>query len=190
MYEFLSGRLAVRKPSYAVIDVGGIGYHVEIPLSTYEKLPREGVVRLFTYLRVTEDDHRLYGFATERERDTFLKLMGVQQLGPAKAIALLSSVALGELTRAIEEGDAAALKHVKGIGEKLANRLILELRGKLPEEAGKDGGDPSIFKDAVGALVSLGYERRQAEEAVRKELKASPAGVTLEDVIKRSLAHV
>jgi len=191
VYEYLSGTLAVRKPSYAVVDVGGVGYRLEIPLSTYEKLPREGSVRIFTYLRVSEDAHRLYGFATEREREIFLRLVdGVQQLGPAKALTILSSAGPEELVRAIEEGDVAFLRGIKGIGEKIANRLVVELRGKLPEAAGKGGGDTSLTRDAAGALVSLGYDRRQAEEAVRRAQKELGSDVPVEEIIKRSLQHV
>jgi Holliday junction DNA helicase RuvA len=191
VYDFLSGRIAARKPEYAVLDVNGVGYRVEIPLSTYEKLPREGVVKLFTFLKVSDDDLRLYGFATEREREIFLKLVdGVQQLGPAKALSILSSVSPEALSRAIEEEDVAFLKNIKGIGEKIAHRLIVELKGKLPSGAGKDGADPSTSKDAVGALVALGYDRRQAEEAVRRALKDVKGEASVEDVIKRSLTHV
>jgi Holliday junction DNA helicase RuvA len=191
VYDFLSGRIATRKPEYAVLDVNGVGYRVEIPLSTYEKLPREGVVKLFTFLRVSDDDLRLYGFATEREREIFLKLVeSVQQLGPAKAIAILSSVSPEALARAIEEEDVAFLRNIKGIGEKIAHRLIVELKGKLPSAAGKDAGDSSTSKDAVGALVTLGYDRRQAEEAVRKALKDLKGEAPVEEVIKRSLTHV
>ena len=191
MYDFLSGRVAARKPAYAVLDVGGVGYRVEIPLSTYEKMPREGTVRLFTYLKVSDDDLRLYGFYTEHEREIFLRLVdSVQQLGPAKAIAILSSVSADQLARAIDDEDVAFLKNIKGIGEKIAHRLIVELKGKLPSSAGKEGGDSSTSKDAVGALVSLGYDRRQAEEAVRRALKDLKAEASVEDVIKRSLTHV
>ena len=191
MYDFLSGRIAVRKTDYAVLDVNGVGYRIEIPLSTFEKLPREGVVKLFTFLRVSDDDLRLYGFLTEREREIFLKLVdGVQALGPAKAISILSSVSPEALSRAIEEEDVAFLKSIKGIGEKIAHRLIIELKGKLPSSAGKDGGDPSTSKDAVGALVALGYDRRQAEEAVRRALKDVKGEASVEEVIKRSLTHV
>lgn len=191
MYDFLSGRIAVRKPEYAVVDVNGVGYRVEIPLSTYEKLPREGTVKLFTFLKVSDDDLRLYGFATEREREIFLKLVDtVQQLGPSKALAILSSVSPEALSRAIEEEDVAFLKAIKGIGEKIAHRLIVELKGKLPSAAGKGPEDSSTSKDAVGALVSLGYDRRQAEEAVRKALKDLKGEAPVEEVIKRSLTHV
>ncbi|HVR85723.1 MAG TPA: Holliday junction branch migration protein RuvA, partial [Planctomycetota bacterium] len=160
-------------------------------LSTYEKLPREGVIKLFTFLRVSDDDLRLYGFLTEREREIFLKLIdGVQQLGPAKAISILSSVSPEALSRAIESEDVAFLKNIRGIGEKIAHRLIVELKGKLPSAAGKDDGDSSTSKDAVGALVTLGYDRRQAEEAVRRALKDVKGGASVEEVIKRSLLHV
>jgi Holliday junction DNA helicase RuvA len=191
VYDFLNGRVASRKPNFAVIDVGGVGYRVEIPLSTYEKMPREGNVRLFTYLKVSDDDLRLYGFYTEHEREIFLRLVdSVQQLGPAKAITILSSVAPEQLARAIDEEDVAFLKNIKGIGEKIAHRLIVELKGKLPSAAGKEDGDSSTSKDAVGALVALGYDRRQAEEAVRRALKDLKGEASVEDVIKRSLTHV
>lgn len=191
MYEFLSGKLAVRRPGLAVVDVGGVGYRVEIPLSTYEKLPREGAVKLFTWLKVSDDDLRLYGFLTEREREVFLKLVeGVQQLGPAKAIAILSSVSPEQLLQAVEAGDVAFLKGVKGIGEKIANRLIVELKGKLPSAAGKDGAGTSTNEEAIRAMVSLGYERRPAEEAVRRAVGELGGQAAVEDVIRRSLTHV
>jgi len=191
MYEFLSGKLAVRRPGLAVVDVGGVGYRVEIPLSTYEKLTREGAVKLFTWLKVSDDDLRLYGFLTEREREVFLKLVeGVQQLGPAKAIAILSAVTPEQLLQAVEAGDVAFLRGVKGIGEKIANRLIVELKGKLPAAAGKDGAEPSMNEEAIRAMVSLGYERRPAEEAVRRAVRELGAKAAVEDVIRRSLSHV
>ncbi|MBI2899413.1 MAG: Holliday junction branch migration protein RuvA [Planctomycetes bacterium] len=192
MYEYLSGTLAARTPSHVCIDVNGVGYRVEIPLSTYEKLPRSGAVKLHTWLKVSDDALRLYGFATERERDFFVRLVeSVGQLGPAKALALLSSTGIDDLTRAIEEGDVATLRRVKGIGEKLASRLVVDLKGKLPADlAGKAAAGTSLSKDAVTALQGLGYDRSEAEEAVRKALRDLPAEPPLEDVIKRSLANV
>lgn len=191
MYDFLSGKIAVRKADHAVVDVNGVGYRVEIPLSTYEKLPREGTVKLYTYLRVTDDDLRLYGFFTEREREIFLKLVdSVQQLGPAKACTILSSVSPEALSRAIEAEDVAFLRNIKGIGEKIAHRLIVEMKGKLPSMAGKDGPGSSTSTEASGALIALGYDRRQAEEAVQRALKEFKSEPTVEDLIKRSLQHV
>lgn len=191
MFAYLRGRLVERHPTSCVIDVGGVGYQVDISLSTYEALPREGDVKLLTWLRVAEDEHRLYGFATERERELFLRLISVSQLGPSKAIQILSGLPPAELARVISEGDAAALKRVKGVGEKLANRLIVELRGKLPEEAeGKAAGGASISDDAVRALLALQVERPQAEEAVRRARKELGADADLAELIRRSLAHV
>ena len=114
----------------------------------------------------------------------------MQQLGPGKAITILSSVAPEQLARAIDEEDVAFLKNIKGIGEKIAHRLIVELKGKLPSTAGKEGGDPSTSKDAVGAMVSLGYDRRPAEEAVRRALKELKGEAPVEEVIKRALTYV
>lgn len=191
MYDFLSGRLAVRKPGYAVIDAGGVGYKVEITLSTFERLPRDGTVKLYTYLKVADDDLRLYGFLTEREREVFLKLVeGIQQLGPAKAIAILSTVSPEELMKAIDQGDVAFLRRIKGVGEKIANRLIVELKGKLPAEAGMGADGSSMNEEAVRAMMSLGYDRKPAEEAVRRSVKDLGPKATVEDVIRRSLQHV
>ena len=190
MYDYLKGKIVERKPDHVVIDVGGVGYRVDVSLSTYEKLPRSGEVKLLTYLRVSEDDHRLYGFATQAERELFLRLMAVPQLGPSKAVAILSRATPEELTRAIEEGDLTKLKSIKGIGAKIASRLILELRGKLPDEAGKGADASSSTRDACSALVRLGIDRRQAEEAVGKAVKELGSDAAIEELIRRSLKHV
>lgn len=191
MYDYLSGRLAAKSPTHAVVDVNGVGYKVDIPLSTYEKLPREGLVKLHVWLRVSDDDLRLFGFFTERERALFLRLVdGVQQLGPVKALQILSSTTIEQLTKAIESGDVATLRGIKGVGEKLANRLVVELRGKLPEAAGKDPEDSSMTRDAVAALLTLGYDRKQAEDAVRRTMKDLKGALPIEEIIKRSLGHV
>lgn len=192
MYDYLSGQLAVKRPGRVTVDVGGVGYIVEIPLSTFEKLPKSGAVKLFTWLKVTDDAMKLFGFATEREREIFVRLVeGVSQLGPTKALTILSSAPLDRLVRAIEDGDAKFFTQMKGIGEKLASRMILELKGKLPEDgAGIGSAATSTSKDAVNALLNLGYDRGQAEEAVRRALKNLPQDAAIEDVIKRSLTHV
>ncbi len=193
MYDFLRGRLASRKPTHLVIEAGGVGYHVDIPLSTYEAVPVSGEVTVYTYLKVAEDAMRLYGFATERERDLFRRLVeGVTGLGPARAVAILSNIGVSDLQRAIEEGDATSLKRVKGIGDKLANRLIVELKGRLPDElaAGKGSEAASLERDATSALVVLGYDPSQAGQAVRKARKELGAEARVEEVIRRSLAHV
>ncbi|HEU4339916.1 MAG TPA: Holliday junction branch migration protein RuvA [Planctomycetota bacterium] len=193
MYDHLRGRITVRKPTHIVLDVAGVGYHVDIPLSTYEALPTSGEVLVYTYLKVAEDAMRLYGFATERERDLFRRLVEVVSgLGPSKAIAILSNIGVQDLQKAIEEGDAGSLKRVKGIGDKLASRLIVELKGRLPDElaAGKGSEAASLERDAMSALVALGYDPSAAGQAVRKARKDLGGDARVEDVIRRSLAHV
>ena len=192
MYDYLSGTLAVRKPNYVVIDAGGVGYRVEIPLSSFQKLPKNGSAKIFTYLKVAENDMKLYGFATERERDVFLRLIdGVPQLGPSKAIAILSSLGVDELMQAVEDGDPGVFRKVKGVGPKIANRLVLELKGTLPESldgAGTGDGEPSITRDAAQALISLGFDRVEAETRVRKARKGFKGDVSLEELLKKCLA--
>ncbi len=190
MYDYIAGRLVVRKPTYCVVDANGVGYRLEIPLSTYEKLPRDGPVKVLAYLKVAEDDQKLFGFATEHERDLFLQLLQVSQLGPSKAVQILSGITVPELKRAIAEGDVNTLKRVRGIGDKLANRLVVELRGKLPDEiAGKESDGSSRTLDAVSALVALGWDRGAAETAVRRASKDLGAEAPVEDIIRRSLAN-
>ena len=193
MYDHLRGRIVARKPTHLVIEAGGVGYHVDIPLSTYEAMPASGEAVVYTYLKVAEDSMRLYGFATERDRDLFRRLVeGVTGLGPSKAIAILSNIGVGDLQKAIEEGDAATLKRVKGIGDKLASRLIVELKGRLPDEmaAGKGSEAASLERDATSALVALGYDASEAGQAVRKARRDLGTDARVEDVIRRSLAHV
>jgi len=191
MFDYISGKLVTRKPNYCVIDANGVGYRLEIPLSTYERLPASGPVKLLAYLKVAEDDQRLFGFGTEAERGLFLQLLGVSQLGPAKAIQILSGIAPAELSRSIAARDLNALKRIKGIGDKLAGRIIVELQGKLPEDyEGKGAELPSKTRDAVEALVALGYERAVADAAVRRAQKGADAAAGVEDLIRRSLAHV
>jgi Holliday junction DNA helicase RuvA len=193
MYDHLRGRLAARKPTHVVLDVAGVGYRVDIPLSTYEAIPTSGEVMVYTYLKVAEDAMRLYGFATERERELFRRLVeGVTGLGPSRAIAILSNIGVSDLQKAIEEGDAGALKKVKGIGDKLASRLIVELKGRLPDDltAGKGSEAASLERDAMSALVALGFDPSTAGQAVRKARKDLGGDAPVEDVIRRSLSHV
>ncbi|MBI4566631.1 MAG: Holliday junction branch migration protein RuvA [Planctomycetes bacterium] len=192
MYDFIAGRIVVRKPTYAVIETNGVGYRIDIPLSTFEGLPESGFVKVFTYLKVAEDGHRLFGFATARERDLFQRLVeGVNGLGPSRAVNMLSHVGVEELHRAIEEGDAAALKNVRGIGEKLASRLIVELKGKLPKETGgNESKAASLEVDAKLALVALGYAPAEADRAVRRARAELGSGSRVEELIKRSLSYV
>ncbi|OHB77347.1 MAG: Holliday junction DNA helicase RuvA [Planctomycetes bacterium RBG_16_59_8] len=193
MFDYLQGKLAEKKPSSAVIDVNGVGYKVEIPLSTFEALPKEGNVRLFTHMKVSDDEVRIYGFASQGERDLFRALIAnVGGLGATRALTVLSQIDPGDLARCVEEADVGRLKHVKGIGEKLAQRMIVEMKGKITyvSKGGGDGRGVPASQDAVQALVALGYQYAEAREAVEKAVKESGANAELEDVIRRALQRL
>jgi Holliday junction DNA helicase RuvA len=174
MIEFLQGALVSKAPAVVTIRVAGVGFRVQVPLSTYEALPREGAeVKLLTHLQVGEDEFRLYGFATELERDLFRMLLGVSHVGPVVALRVLSSCSPAQFKRYVLDGDADALKGMaKGIGAKTARRLVAELQEPMkqlavaPAEA--VGGRPAL--DAIQALVALGESRAAAERAVKAAL--------------------
>jgi Holliday junction DNA helicase RuvA len=192
MFEYLRGDLRARHPTRCVVDVGGVAYRVSIPLSTYRALPSEGVVQVWIYTRFSEEQLELFGFVSEEERDLFATMVDtVPSLGPRRALGILSSMTAKELLECVHLGEIGRLRGTKGIGDKLASRLILELRGKLPEKL-EGGGSPvsSVFSEAVLALVSLGYARKEAEDAVAKARRQIGGEGRLEDLIKRSLEHV
>ena len=150
MYEYLRGSLASKSPSEAVVDCGGVGYLLKIPLSTYEALPAVGgQCRVLAYLHVREGIMALYGFATAEERTAFLKMLGISGVGPTAALSLLSGMPVAQLARAVADGDAGALKRVKGIGDKTAKRILLELKGVL------DG----FLEGAPAAKLASGFRR-------------------------------
>ena len=192
MFDYLEGKISVRKPGLLVLDVNGVGYRLDISLCTYEALPPTGQARIHTWLKVSDSEMKLFGFSTDRERDLFVRLIGsVSHLGPAKALALISHAGVDGLIDAIEKGDAGCLKQIKGIGPKMANRLVVELKGKLPETvAGVRGEDTSSSLDAIAALQNLGYDRAEAQEAVRRAASELPKDIPLEDLVKQSLENV
>lgn len=192
MIEYLAGQMVVKKPTHVVVEVGGVAFHVEIPLSTFEQLPASGRVKVFTYLKVSEDAMKLYGFATENERNVFLHLTdSVARLGPSKSLSILSNVSISRLVRCIEEGDVDTLRRIRGIGEKLAQRLVVELKGKLPRDAmdrtpGRiDMGSGS--QEVLQALQSLGYQRPECEEALKKVSKTAGKDAKVEEIIRACL---
>ena len=175
MYESIRGRLTAKAPGHAVVETGGIGYRLVVPLSTYERLPASGAdVSLFVHLVVREDEWRLMGFSTDEERALFRACLGVSGVGPATALALLSGMPAKDLRSAVASGDVTALTRVKGIGKKTAERLVVDLRDALAEGAeapvgpSTTGGVPA---DAVAALVALGIEPGDAVERVRRAAK-------------------
>jgi Holliday junction DNA helicase RuvA len=182
----LSGRLAARNPPQVLLDVGGVGYEVDVPMSTFFNLPAPGEpVQLLTHLVVREDAHLLYGFLTEGERATFRELVKISGVGPRTALSILSGLSVGDLAQAVSRQEAGRLVKVPGIGKKTAERLLLELKGRL----GPDIGAPasSVVSDAqadiVQALVALGYNEREAHAA----LKALPPEIGVSEGIKLAL---
>uniref|UniRef100_UPI0030D71537 Holliday junction branch migration protein RuvA n=1 Tax=Algoriphagus aquimarinus TaxID=237018 RepID=UPI0030D71537 len=137
MIDYLSGKLVFKDPTYVIIDVGGIGYHVKISLQTYTEIKDEEQIKLLTFLHIKEDAHTLFGFKQEDEKRLFLLLLSINGVGPSTGLMILSSLNSVEIEQAILSGDVATIQHVKGIGTKTAQRIILELKDKV----GKAGSD-------------------------------------------------
>ena len=195
MYDYISGRLVSKSPTEVTVEAGGVGYRLLIPLSTFEKLPNDGPVKLLASLHVTETEMRLFGFATAAERKAFALLLLVNGVGPGTALKVLSSCPIHELARAVILGDAQALMRVRGIGQKLAQRIVLELKGYMEEsvlaEPGLAGApDHKAGVDAVLALIKLGYTRPSAENAVRKAASALGANVPSDGLVREALKYV
>ncbi len=189
-----------KNPTSMIIEVGGIGFHLQIPLSTYEMLPEVcQTVRILTHFMVREDSHTLYGFLTEEERRLFKLLISVSGIGPKTAITALSGISIMELKHAIVEGAVHVLTGISGIGRKTAERMVVELREKLvvdanpsfPALTGKNPERQTLIEDSLQALVALGYRRQSAKEAIQKVLKTPDAEqYSVEDLIRASLKHV
>ncbi|MCB1890468.1 MAG: Holliday junction branch migration protein RuvA [Rhodocyclaceae bacterium] len=174
----ISGRLAEKNPPQILVDVQGLGYEIDVPMSTYYGLPATGqAVTLFTHFAVREDGHFLYGFATDEERATFRQLLKVSGIGARTALAVLSGLSVGELSQAVTLQESGRLVKIPGIGKKTAERLLLELRDRLgkalpgqpagvaPSASGGDASTPR--SDILHALVALGYSEKEALAAMK-----------------------
>ena len=197
MIGFLRGKLAAKHPPALLLDVNGVGYEVEAPMSTFYGLPGVGSeVQLHTHLVVREDAHVLFGFGTERERSLFRELIKVSGVGPRIALGILSGATVDEFHRCVEAEDAAALTRIPGIGRKTAERLIVEMRDRLKalaggvpfEPRGPAGGPapttPNPHAEAFSALVALGY---RPPEVTRLLQKVDPAVTSTEELIRHAL---
>jgi len=182
----ISGRLVAKHPPQVVVDVGGIGYEISVPMSTLYQLPATGSeVTLLTHLIVREDAHQLYGFATEPERSAFRQLLKISGVGARTALAVLSGLNVPELQQAVSMQDSSRLTKIPGVGKKTAERLLLELRDKLEisTAAVPAAGGASSGSDVVNALLALGYNEREIAWAV----KQVPAGTNVTDGIRQAL---
>jgi Holliday junction DNA helicase RuvA len=182
----LIGTLAEKAPPQVLIDVNGVGYEVDVPMSSFFNLPGLGErVTLLTHFVVREDAQLLYGFLTHEERATFRQLIRISGIGPRTALSILSGLSVSELSQAVTQQQAGRLVKVPGIGKKTAERLLLELKGKLGPDIGAPGA--AVASDAqadiVQALMALGYNEKEAAAA----LKALPADIGVADGIKQAL---
>ena len=182
----LTGTLLDKTPPTLCIDINGVGYEVDVPMSTLYNLPDVGGrVSVFTHLAVREDAHTLYGFLTASERSTFRALIKVTGIGARTALAVLSGMTVDELAAAVSQQETGRLTRVPGIGKKTAERLLLELRGKLGADLGTMAGTgvPSGREDILNALLSLGYSASESQAA----LKGLPDGVEVAEGIRLCL---
>jgi holliday junction DNA helicase RuvA len=191
----ISGTLAQKVPGEIVVDVNGIGYQVFIPLNVFYRLPEIGArIALQIHTHVREDALQLFGFQDAAEKQIFLLLTAVSGIGPRLALNILSGIASEDLARALKESDQVRLVAIPGVGKKLAERMIVELKDKLmtfssDSAASKSSyGDSQLMQDAVSALVNLGYRKTEAEDNVRTVLKRGQS--SLEEVLKEALRRM
>lgn len=190
MISSLRGTIISKKPDRIIVEVGGVGYGVAIPLRSLGDIPGEGeTVFIHTYTHVREDALLLYGFLTEDERKVFSTLLGISGVGPKVALGILSGMAVNRFTDAIYNEDIAMLSTIPGLGKKTASRLVLELKGKLPSAGEAYSSRPgTLADDAISALENLGYKKSLAENAVSKALTSGAEAI--EDIIRDALKNL
>lgn len=197
MIAYLSGKLLEKHTNAAIIDVGGVGYEVSIPLSTFYELGDVGSeVSLRIYTNVREDAIQLFGFKTLHERELYLRLISVQGIGAKSGITMLSGMSADEIITAIRSNDLARLTSIPGVGRKTAERLVIELRDKVGEVSGggssldassqKTVPTDAVFDDALSALINLGYQRNLAEKALNQSAEEGTE-ISVQKLLRRAL---
>jgi Holliday junction DNA helicase RuvA len=195
MIARISGLLTYKSATHVIVDAQGIGYRIYVPLTTFYELPDAGrPVTLNIYTHVRQDAINLFGFTTSEERDIFQLMLGVNGIGPKLALNILSGIAAGELLTAVSQGNLKRLVGIPGVGKKMAERIILELKDKARKlEASAEPGmrtdaalSGGIREDALSALVNLGYKSRTAEDALDKVCGEQPEGLTLDILLKKA----
>lgn len=199
MITSIQGLLTEATPLHAIVELNGFGYEVNIPVTTAERLPVPGVtVKLHTHVIYREDAQTLYGFATPQERDFFrLMIENVTGVGPKSALTIMSKLSLSSLENAIRAGDVGTLAKCQGIGKKTAERLVVELKAKVggsggdatptKDESGGAAPAPNSHRDAVAALIALGYKAADADQSVRRSALALGGAASTEALIKKAL---
>jgi Holliday junction DNA helicase RuvA len=193
MITHLRGKLIEKNPTYAIVEVNGIGYWLNISLNTFSDLPDNESVFLYTYLSIKEDAHTLYGFSTKIEREIFKLLISVSGVGPSIARMMISSMSTNEIQHAIASGDVALIQSVKGIGAKTAQRVLVDLKDKILKIYAIDEVSSSESNtnknEALSALEVLGFNKKQSEKIIDKFLKEDKT-LSVEDLIKKALKNL
>lgn len=194
MISYLNGLLVELEPTHLIMEVGGVGYHVIIPLSTYDAFKNQKEAKVLTHFHVKEDSQTLYGFYLPEERTVFLDLIGISGIGTSTAIGMLSAMNPNEIKSAIVAENVKQIQSIKGIGGKTAQRVILELKDRykkegLISESGQSSGisNNSLRNEALSALINLGFAKNSAEKVIDKILQANKENITLEQLIKQAL---
>jgi holliday junction DNA helicase RuvA len=191
MYDFIAGKIDRITPTEVVIDCNGIGYLLHISLNTFEVLKDKKETKLYAHLIVREDSHTLYGFATTNERQMYVKLVGVNGVGPSTARMILSSMRVDDVVAAITNNNIAVLKTIKGIGPKAAQRLVVELQDKLggigSDEAYTLSGGSTQMDEAMEALIALGFAKPAVNKILLRISADADNNATTEELIKKSL---
>lgn len=194
MYEYFQGKVIEKNPAYVVLDCNGIGYLLNISINTFDKIPNSGDCKLFAHQSIREDAHVLYGFADQDERLMFRDLISVSGVGAATARVMLSSISPADIQSCIINGDVNRLKAVKGIGEKTAQRIIVDLKNKVGKEnfgstAILSGAHNNLRSEALNALETLGFVRNAAEKAIDKIMREEGNSISLEELVKKVLKN-
>ncbi|WP_026711186.1 Holliday junction branch migration protein RuvA [Flavobacterium filum] len=193
MFAHIHGRLVEKTPTDVVIDCNGVGYHLQISLHTFSRLPDSDSIKLYTYLQIKEDAHTLFGFAEKSEREIFKLLLSVSGIGAGIARTMLSSMEPKQIIQALASGDVATIQGIKGIGAKTAQRAILDLKEKVLKVYALDEvsatSNNTNKEEALSALEVLGFNKKLAEKVVEKVVKEQP-DATIETIIKQALKNL
>lgn len=195
MYEYISGKVAELAPTYAVVEAAGVGYYINISLQTFSAVEHADNVRLYVHFAVREDAQALYGFATKEERELFRSLISVSGVGGNTARTILSTYSPSELRNIIATENAVLLKNVKGLGLKTAQKIIVELSGKIALMGAASAvetapvADGGIYDEAMAALTMLGFQRAASDKALKAILKESPS-IAVEEAVRQALRRM